>query len=131
MTRATWSALSPRCVRGEGSTLPQSPGEDRSWLFAKRQEDASAAQPLASSPAVAPAFVSPKVAGKAAHAVVHFLEVLLGPKCANLGVKDPKKYGFDPKQLVLAIVEFTVRLDGVAPGVLRRRWQARTTTTRG
>ena len=58
----------------------------------------------------------PKVAGKAAHAVVHFLEVLLGPKCANLGVKDPKKYGFDPKQLVLAIVEFTVRLDGVAGG---------------
>ena len=29
-------------------------------------------------------------------------------------MKDPKKYGFDPKQLVLAIVEFTVRLDGVA-----------------
>jgi hypothetical protein len=32
--------------------------------------------------------------------------------CAGLKVENPKKYGFDPKQLVLAIVEFTVRLDG-------------------
>ena len=67
---------------------------------------------LASSPAVAPGFLTPKVAGKAAYAVVHFLEVLLGPKCAGLKVENPKKYGFDPKQLVLAIAEFTVRLDG-------------------
>ena len=75
---------------------------------------------LASSPTVAPAFLAPEVAGKAAYAAVHFLEVLLGPKCASLKVEHPKSYGFDPKQLVLAIVEFTARLDGVPGG----RWVA-------
>lgn len=69
---------------------------------------------LASSPAVAPGFLAPKVSGKAAYAIVHFLEVLLGPSRAELKVENPKKYGFDPKKLVLAIVEFTVRLDGAA-----------------
>mmetsp|Transcript_12872 Transcript_12872/g.31044 ORF Transcript_12872/g.31044 Transcript_12872/m.31044 type:complete len:482 (-) Transcript_12872:194-1639(-) len=73
---------------------------------------------LASSPTVAPAFLGARVAGKAAYAVVHFLEVLLGPRAgATLRVEKPEKYGFDPKQLVLSIVEFTVRLDGTAAAV--------------
>jgi len=54
---------------------------------------------------------------KAAYAVVHFLEVLLGPRAgATLKVEKPQQYGFDPKQLVLSIVEFTVRLDGSTGG---------------
>ena len=77
---------------------------------------------LASSESVAPAFVrSDVVAGRAAYAVVRFLESLLGPSAvARTSVADPKKYGFDPKRLVSAIVEFTVRLDGVAGGFAER-----------
>ena len=110
---ATWSAL-PAKVREEKEHFTQSQERTAAGFLRNAKKTLQLLNLLASSPAVAPAFVSPKVLGLAAHAVVHFLEVLLGPKCANLEVKDPKKYGFDPKQLVLAIVEFTVRLDGVA-----------------
>ena len=66
---------------------------------------------LAGSRDVAPAFLTPKVAPKAAYAAVHFLEVLLGPKAEALAsVKDPKKYGFDKEKLVEAVAEFVARL---------------------
>ena len=39
---------------------------------------------------------------------------------ARTSVADPKKYGFDPKRLVSALREFTVRLDGVAGGFAER-----------
>ena len=110
-----WNAL-PARTREEKEQFTRSQERTATGYLRNAKKTLQLLNLLASSTAVAPAFVSAKVAGKAAHAVVHFLEVLLGPKCANLEVKNPKKYGFDPKGLVLAIVEFTVRLDGVAGG---------------
>ena len=110
-----WNAL-PARTREEKEQFTRSQERTATGYLRNAKKTLQLLNLLASSTAVAPAFVSAKVAGKAAHAVVHFLEVLLGPKCANLKVKNPKKYGFDPKGLVLAIVEFTVRLDGVAGG---------------
>jgi ubiquitin-protein ligase len=66
---------------------------------------------LAATPAVAAAFLSQPVAGGAAYAAVHFLELLLGPRCEELRVANPEKYKFDPRALLLGIVEFLLRLD--------------------
>ena len=109
------------------ASLPAREREERERFLASQERTARgflrhATQTLAllnlmgGSADVAPAFVSnAAVAGKAAYAVVHFLEVLLGEKgAAGLVVRDPKKYGFHPKKLILAIVEFTARLHGVA-----------------
>jgi ubiquitin-protein ligase len=73
---------------------------------------------LAATPAVAAAFLSQPVAGGAAYAAVHFLELLLGPRCEELRVANPEKYKFDPRALLLGIVEFLLRLDaaGAASG---------------
>jgi len=69
---------------------------------------------LAGTPSIAAAFVTPPVAGGAAYAAVHFLELLLGPKCEGLRVKEPEKYLFDPRKLLVGIVEFTLRLDAAS-----------------
>ena len=70
---------------------------------------------FAGSETVAPAFLGEGVVGKAAYAVVRFLETLLNEKgeavCATLGADAKKKYGFDRDALVLAICEFAVRVD--------------------
>jgi ubiquitin-protein ligase len=73
---------------------------------------------LAATPSVAAAFLSQPVAGGAAYAAVHFLELLLGPRCEELRVANPEKYKFDPRALLLGIVEFLLRLDaaGAASG---------------
>ena len=86
---------------------------------------------LAGTSSVAKAFVTAPVAGGAAYAAVHFLELLLGPKCEGLKVKEPEKYKFDPKKLLLAICEFTLRLDAASdalqaaePGTSFAAWVA-------
>ena len=78
---------------------------------------------FAGSETVAPAFLNKGVVGKAAYAVVRFLETLLNEKgeavSTTLGKEDAKKkYGFDRDKLVLAICEFAVRVDAAA----RKRW---------
>lgn len=37
----------------------------------------------------------------------HFFDVLCGPKCTNLKVKNPEKYGFSPKDLLRKITTLT------------------------
>jgi ubiquitin-protein ligase len=74
---------------------------------------------FAGSETVAPAFLNKGVVGKAAYAVVRFLETLLNEKgeavSTTLGKEDAKKkYGFDRDALVLAICEFAVRVDAAA-----------------
>jgi hypothetical protein len=65
---------------------------------------------LAASRAVQKGFVEPRVVLRAAGAAVHFIDLLVGPRCAGLAVEDPGQYRFDPDALLLGVVHFTLRL---------------------
>lgn len=65
---------------------------------------------LVENSAVRAGFMSEGVVGKAAAAAVHFIEILVGPKCAELQVENPGQYHFNPDQLLVSIVYFTARL---------------------
>ena len=87
-------ALDSVAARGEGAVLPRARARG-DWIFcADAKTTLRLLNVLAGSRDVAPAFLTPKVAPKAAYAAVHFLEVLLGPKAeAPASVKDPKPRG--------------------------------------
>eukprot|EP00798_Chlamydomonas_sp_ICE-L_P010125 gene10125-8025_t len=65
---------------------------------------------LTDDPAVAPAFSKPPVAGRLAYAVIHFLDLLLGPRCASLKVEKPEKYHFDIPTLMEGIIGLLLRV---------------------
>eukprot|EP00967_Tisochrysis_lutea_P025229 scaffold29051_cov28-Tisochrysis_lutea.AAC.4 len=45
----------------------------------------------------------PELVGRVASMLNYFLAQLVGPKCSNLKVKEPEKYHFHPKKLLLNI----------------------------
>ncbi len=49
---------------------------------------------------------------------VHFIEILVGPKCSSLAVDNPAQYGFTPDSLLTSMVYFAVRL-AEQPGFVR------------
>mmetsp|Transcript_30212 Transcript_30212/g.96379 ORF Transcript_30212/g.96379 Transcript_30212/m.96379 type:complete len:577 (+) Transcript_30212:1412-3142(+) len=52
---------------------------------------------------VALVFMLPELVGRVASMLNYFLAQLVGPKCSNLKVKEPEKYMFQPKKLLLNI----------------------------
>jgi len=62
------------------------------------------------SSAVQTGFLTPEVAPKAAGATFHFLDLLVGPRCAELAVNRPEQYHFNPDSLLLSVLHFMLRL---------------------
>ena len=108
-----WAALPPATRRDKERFLQGQENAARGFMGQARAT-LRLLNRLAATPAVAAAFLGQPVAGGAAYAVVHFLELLLGPKCEELKVANPEKYKFHPKELLLGIVEFTLRLDSAS-----------------
>jgi len=50
------------------------------------------------------AFMQPEIVSRLAPMLDYTLDTLAGPRCQELKVKDPKKAGFDPKQLLRQIL---------------------------
>eukprot|EP00955_Chlamydomonas_euryale_P006599 70045-Chlamydomonas_euryale.AAC.1 len=65
---------------------------------------------LAEHADVLPAFLQPDTCGRAAYACVHFLELLVGERCAKLSVERPQQYGFDRAALLDALAGLALRL---------------------
>jgi ubiquitin-protein ligase len=66
---------------------------------------------LVASKAVQAGFVAEEIAPRAAGAAFHFIDLLVGPRCAELAVlQNPQQYHFDPDNLLLSMLEFTLRL---------------------
>jgi len=55
-------------------------------------------------------FLRPELLDRLASMLNYFLDQLAGPKCLNLKVNDPKKYGFKPKSLLKKISGIYVHL---------------------
>ncbi|KAK6535110.1 hypothetical protein TWF694_001597 [Orbilia ellipsospora] len=68
--------------------------------------------------AVPDAFVSPELVHRLAGMLDYNLVALVGPKCSNLRVKDPKKYRFDPKTLLSEMIGIYLNL-GTRPDFVR------------
>lgn len=49
-------------------------------------------------------FIVQPLLSRTAYAVLHFLELLVGPRCQNLAVQNPQRYHFDKHQLLLSMV---------------------------
>ncbi|KAK6517248.1 hypothetical protein TWF281_003911 [Arthrobotrys megalospora] len=60
--------------------------------------------------AIPDAFVSPELVHRLAGMLDYNLVALVGPKCSNLRVKDPKKYRFDPKTLLSEMIDVYLNL---------------------
>jgi hypothetical protein len=55
-------------------------------------------------------FLQPSLLGKTAYAVLHFLELLVGPNCQSLQVANPQRYNFDRQALLLSMVQLATQL---------------------
>lgn len=56
------------------------------------------------------AFIKPEIVGRLASMLDYNLEALVGPKCTELKVREPEKYKFNPKDLLLKICKVFVNL---------------------
>ncbi|KAH7618798.1 putative ubiquitin-conjugating enzyme E2 R521 [Nannochloris sp. 'desiccata'] len=66
---------------------------------------------LVASKAVQTGFVAEEIAPRAAGAAFHFIDLLVGPRCAELAVlQNKQQYHFDPDALLLSMLQFTLRL---------------------
>ncbi|KAK6499191.1 hypothetical protein TWF506_003823 [Arthrobotrys conoides] len=68
--------------------------------------------------AIPDAFVSPELVHRLAGMLDYNLVALVGPKCSNLRVKDPKKYRFEPKTLLSEVIDVYLNL-GTRPEFVR------------
>ncbi|KAK6336050.1 hypothetical protein TWF730_003421 [Orbilia blumenaviensis] len=60
--------------------------------------------------AIPDAFVSPELVHRLAGMLDYNLVALVGPKCANLRVKDPQKYRFNPRALLSEVIDVYLNL---------------------
>lgn len=66
---------------------------------------------LVASKAVQTGFVAEEIAPRAAGAAFHFIDLLVGPRCAELAVlQNKQQYHFDPDALLLSMLHITLRL---------------------
>ena len=63
---------------------------------------------LSSDEEVAIVFMLPALVNRISQMLNHFLQQLVGPKCSNLKVRDPERYHFYPKRLLLEIASTIV-----------------------
>ena len=65
---------------------------------------------LTRNPEIVGPFVSPDIVSRLAPMLDHNLKELVGPRCAELKVKNPEKYRFNPKKLLSKIVDIFLHL---------------------
>ncbi|GMH45929.1 hypothetical protein BSKO_13893 [Bryopsis sp. KO-2023] len=65
---------------------------------------------LSADKAVCRAFLKQPLSGRAAYGVLQFLELLVGPGCTKLTVKNPEQYNYHPQKLLAGVCEFMLQL---------------------
>ncbi|KAK9356525.1 ubiquitin elongating factor core-domain-containing protein [Lipomyces doorenjongii] len=68
--------------------------------------------------AVPAAFVTPEIVDRLAAMLDYNLDALVGPKCTGLKVKDPKKYHFNPRELLSDIADVYLNLSSESAFIL-------------
>jgi len=92
---------------------------DKEKALSKAEKDASSYMTLGNetvamlklfTAALADAFSQPEIVHRLAGMLDYNLNALVGPRCSNLKVKNPEKYGFNPKVLLVDFSEVYLNL---------------------
>jgi ubiquitin conjugation factor E4 B len=112
-------------LQGELANHPPDPNEDQETRE-KRDQLASAEKHASSymqltnqtvtlcklfTSAVAKAFVKPEIVDRLAAMLNYNLAALVGPKCRELKVQNPEKYGFNPRELLSQLCDVYLNLE--------------------
>jgi len=109
---AKWSAQSQEQQTSRARQLSQDERQCRSYLTLAR-ETVDMFHYLTQD--IQAPFLKPELADRLAAMLDHVLEQLTnGPKCKNLKVKNPEKYGWDPKWLLSHLIDIYLHLDSEA-----------------
>ena len=65
---------------------------------------------LSADDVVVESFQRPPLSGRSAHAILSFLELLVGPRCTELSVDKPEQYNFQPDRMLVSVCEFMLCL---------------------
>lgn len=93
--------------------------EEKEKALDKAEKDASSYMTLGNetvamlklfTAALADAFSQPEIVHRLAGMLDYNLDALVGPRCSNLKVKNPEKYGFNPKVLLVDFSEVYLNL---------------------
>ncbi|KAF8541369.1 ubiquitin elongating factor core-domain-containing protein [Trichophaea hybrida] len=115
---ATIRRLQDELEIGEAALTPDEKAEKEKAL-AKAERDAQSYMQLGNetvimvnlfTSAIGDSFVQPEIVSRLAGMLDYNLEALAGPKCENLRVRDPKKYKFDPRALLVDIASIYINL---------------------
>mmetsp|Transcript_46593 Transcript_46593/g.122326 ORF Transcript_46593/g.122326 Transcript_46593/m.122326 type:complete len:1040 (-) Transcript_46593:517-3636(-) len=98
-----WAQQPPRVRQQRAQEHQQNEGHAR-YFMVFTSEVLNMVQYLSSEAEIAEIFMLPELAPRMAEMLNHFLVELVGPKCANLKVKDMGKYNFQPVQLLGEII---------------------------
>merc|ERR1719400_913751 len=106
---AKWSSQSQEQQTSRARQLSQDERQCRSYLTLAR-ETVDMFHYLTQD--IQTPFLKPELADRLAAMLDHVLEQLTnGPKCKNLKVKNPEKYGWDPKWLLSHLIDIYLHLD--------------------
>ncbi|KAF8474888.1 ubiquitin elongating factor core-domain-containing protein [Kalaharituber pfeilii] len=103
----------------ESTTLTTQERTEKEKALQKSERDASSYMALGNetvvmlklfTAALADAFVQPEIVHRLAGMLDYNLDALVGPRCSDLKVKNPEKYGFHPKVLLVNFSEVYLNL---------------------
>ena len=103
----------------ESSSLTEQERVDKEKALSKAEKDASSYMTLGNetvamlklfTAALDDAFSQPEIVHRLAGMLDYNLDALVGPRCSNLKVKNPEKYGFNPKVLLVDFSEVYLNL---------------------
>jgi len=108
---AAWNRIPQRQRMQRQQTLSQDENHAR-YFMQFTNEVLHMLRYLSSAPDMAVVFMLPELAGRVASMLNYFLSQLVGPKSTELKVREPEKYFFQPKKLLLEIATTMTQFAG-------------------
>jgi len=99
----------PQRTRGEREAAHRQNEGHAGWFMKFCNDVMHMINYLSTDPDVCRTFLLPELCPRMASMLNHFLKQLVGPTCAELKVRDPEKYNFQPKTLLLKICTVLTR----------------------
>ncbi|KAF6265753.1 ubiquitin elongating factor core-domain-containing protein [Scenedesmus sp. NREL 46B-D3] len=106
---AAWSALADD-VRADKQAFYRGQQRTAGGFMALARTTLDLLNTLSGDVVIARTFLQQPLLGKTAYAALHFMELLVGPRCQSLQVANPKRYNFDRQALLLSMVQLTTQL---------------------
>lgn len=106
---AAWAALAED-VRADKEAFYRGQQRTAGGFMALARTTLELLNTLSGDAVIARTFLQQPLLGKTAYAALHFLELLVGPRCQSLQVANPGRYNFDRQALLLSMVQLATQL---------------------